>query len=211
MPFKKYREETIYKRTEKVYPSSSSTSSFSSLNSNSRTGNGHHSSRSSPCCDIDDEYNPYRYGLVPLSERNIYREFEVIQPPKNMSWKVVSTNGNPNETTTTTSTTSKCSNISETSSFKESIPSCLKPIPSERVRKSTSSGSIPKTVRIVTDDCPRDGTKKYATFQSTSTTNNREKIIPIKKESNHFELEPVPTTFSSYKCTKYTLNEVRSC
>lgn len=28
----------------------------------------------------DDEYNPYRYGLVPLSERNIYRSYEVLSP-----------------------------------------------------------------------------------------------------------------------------------
>ena len=45
-----------------------------------------------------------------------------------------------------------------------------------------------------------------------------EKLIPIKHEYStgpgsqqpRFEasMEPVPTTFSSYKCTKYTLNEV---
>ncbi|KAH9395573.1 hypothetical protein TYRP_020600 [Tyrophagus putrescentiae] len=34
-----------------------------------------------------DEYNAYSYGLVPLSERNIYREFSVIELPNNSSEK----------------------------------------------------------------------------------------------------------------------------
>ncbi|XP_027200580.2 uncharacterized protein LOC113794652 [Dermatophagoides pteronyssinus] len=31
--------------------------------------------------DDDDEYNPYSYGFRPLSEKNIYRSFEIIRQP----------------------------------------------------------------------------------------------------------------------------------
>lgn len=34
-----------------------------------------------------DEYNPYRYGLVPLSEKTIYRSFEVLSPEQVDSYR----------------------------------------------------------------------------------------------------------------------------
>jgi len=85
--------------------------------------------------------------------------------------------------------------------------------------KSTSiTGAKPKVVRIA--DTPQykpvTGNVRGKTIlksipisPSCSAAPKEEIIIPVKHEYG-LASEPVPTTFSSYKCTKYTLNEVRS-
>lgn len=235
MPIKKYfKERTLYKRVEKVSsspspPPSTSTTSLQSLN---KLSTGPSSVRSSPGRSyttehqfLDDEYNPYSYGLVPLSESNIYREYQVIEPPKDMVWKedivqhrMESNSGIPASSNGTTSRRGT------------SVERIIKPILTEEILlskdntstscNSRSTTSRPKTVRIV--ECPQkwssssrhassrkstpSPSSSFSSYPSSSSSSKRDSQTGV----SHFDSEPVPTTFSSYKCTKYTLNEIRS-
>lgn len=213
MPIKKYLKEcTLYKRVEKVSPSpplSTSSTSLQLSNSlatdsirSSSTQSNHHQQ------NFDDEYNPYKYGFVPLSERNIYREFQVIQPPKNMVWKEDLVEHHVDDDDVNKGEQQKST----------AVERIIKPVLTDSVAKEyinttpTTTLPKPKTVRIV--DSPykwsTSASRRSASRRPLSNSSNtiRETVIPI---SHQFELEPVPTTFSSYKCTKYTLNEIRSC
>lgn len=203
MPFKKYHKHFIYRRFEKKIttpPPSASTSlqsvplsttgSFANCSSSNVPG----STRSSPSRSIssrpiylDDDYNPYSYGLVPLTEENIYREFQVIEPQKPEITKLKQAYG-----------INRKSPVGPTSSM-SSLSSNTKSLEREK-----------KTVRIVETKQQEilNTWDKKATSDGL-TTGRRKFIIPIQNELS-LVAEPVPTPIRSYKCTSYTLNEIRS-
>ena len=229
----------------------------------------------------NDEYNAYSYGLVPLSERNIYREFSVIELPNNSLEK----NNNINNNNTMMNTWSKKSTSTSTdylhhhhhhlkvpNGSSNTLPtshSVLKSSPpsTSSLHSTSNKGSSlereKKTVRIVvegesegegiksspeTSNKNGQGSSPKPHFRSAfgkkwggSGSSRGEVLIPIRREvanggarsssisstgsgsggkklpsksENHngslMAMEPVPTPVRSYKCTSYTLNEIRS-
>ncbi len=227
----------------------------------------------------NDEYNAYSYGLVPLSERNIYREFSVIElPNNNSSEKINNSNNNTMMNTWSKKSTSTSTDYLHHHHLKvpngssNTLPtshSALKSSPpsTSSLHSSNKGSSLErekKTVRIVVEgenegdngrksspETPSkngQGSSPKPHFRSSlgkkwnggSGSSRGEVLIPIRREvsngsgirsssisstgssggkqlpsksENHSSLmamEPVPTPVRSYKCTSYTLNEIRS-
>lgn len=143
--------------------------------------------------DIDDEYNPYKYGFRPLIEKNVYESYEIIQPNQ--------------EKQTDTKIINQASNVSNEFSLPKTEKQKNKPKTKIINIMLEDEQNIAKKTPINYNRQNQPDHQNATITYGTGKRKSKRNICPgyLDRGRN----EPIPTTFYSYKCSEYELEDTK--